>query len=1319
MANDKSTVVHSTTISEFNPSEDKWGIWKERLDIHFTEINCTEEKAKKAILLKSIGSSAYELLRSLCDPKTPVNIDLSELCDILESHFTPPTIVYHERKNFHDAIRNENESVSTWYARIKKLALQCKYGNNLDVMVKDKFITQLPEKIFTRICEEDENLSLADALKKAMKVNTDSEVNYMSSKKGQKPRNKCNNNRKTAVQPPGKKTACTRCGWKTHEATTCQYKEATCHTCSKKGHLSSVCRSKQENNKKNFNFINSSNSNPYVNSISNGNSFDFSLYSLNDDESSGMYCLKVKFSGTMMDIACDTGAPRTFVPKTFYEKHLSQYPLMASSITYGDTSKRITVVVTDANAPPLLGRNFLRAFKFLLVQMDQNHENLVHSIRSPENRSLSVIVDQIKSQFSELFDGQLGKYNVCEISLQIDSQAKPVFCKPRPIPIAWKSEIEQNLRDLVANGVLEQIETAKWGTPLVPVPKPDGKLRVCGDYKTTINKFLVDVKYPLPLIEEIFTSLQGGELFSKLDMSAAYNQLCLDEASSLLCAWSTHIGTFKMKRLPFGVKPAAAIFQMHMENLLRGINGVVVYQDDITVTGRDFKDHLFNLKSVLKKMADAGLRLNAVKCIFFQKQISYLGFTIDKNGLHKNRDRFASILDAPIPKDIHELRAFIGMANYYSRFIKDFSNKMNPLYILLRKDVQFIWNTDCEKAYDLIKHDISSEQVMTHFNPKLPIVLTTDACKHSVAGVLSHRFPDGLKPVAFISRSLSKSELNYSVIEKEALAIFFSVTKLKQYLLGNFFTISTDHKPLLSIFGETHGLPLMAAARMQRWALILSGFNYEIKYVKGIDNEADSLSRLPQLSYIEKYNDANYIDLIEKDNAFRINFKNIAIETRRDPILIKLLEAIESTTIDKLDSNFDVFKSKSLELTVQYGCIMWGFRTVVPTKLRQYILNELHASHMGVVKTKSLARSYVWWPKIDSEIENLIKKCVPCQQLQASPPKAELIPWIPTDSVWSRIHIDFAGPNLNHYFLIVVDSHTKWAEVFKTKIITSAFTIGKLRELFSRYGIPDKIVSDNGTQFKSAEFNDFTTRNNIEHIFTSPGHAATNGQAENFVKTFKKSFIASVNSAKSMNSSHNIDKIINRILLDYRNTIHCTTNETPAKLFFGRTLRTRFSNLRPPTVSEVVESKQNKQIKYFKGKRNVTFNKGQKVMIRNHKDPNNASWLPAKIKQKMGPRTYTCVYTHNNKEINRHLDQIRDQSIDTDKPLYEDVKANATVISVSDEGSGNELQSSPSSSNDSKANDPDWIPNATRSTSDSGHHEKQRKLRSYRNRKVS
>lgn len=195
-------------------------------------------------------------------------------------------------------------------------------------------------------------------------------------------------------------------------------------------------------------------------------------------------------------------------------------------------------------------------------------------------------------------------------------------------------------------------------------------------------------------------------------MCAANNQLCLSAESQLLCAWSTHIGTFKMLRLPFGVKPAAAIFQMQIEGLLRGINGVVVYQDDITVTGKTFKDHIFNLKAVLKRLSDSGLKLNLKKCVFFQKQIAYLGFTIDKTGLHKNKDRILSVLNAPIPKDIHELRAFIGMANQYSRFIKDFASKMNPLYLLLQKEVEYKWSEKCQSAYELIKQDISSEQVM-------------------------------------------------------------------------------------------------------------------------------------------------------------------------------------------------------------------------------------------------------------------------------------------------------------------------------------------------------------------------------------------------------------------------------------------------------------------------------------------------------------------------------------------------------------------------------------------------------------------------------
>lgn len=248
----------------------------------------------------------------------------------------------------------------------------------------------------------------------------------------------------------------------------------------------------------------------------------------------------------------------------------------------------------------------------------------------------------------------------------------------------------------------------------------------------------MDFKYPLPRIDEIFASLEGGKIFTKLDLSNAYNQLVLDESSQLLCAWSTHIGTLKVKRLPFGVKTAAAIFQKTMENLLRDIPYVVVYQDDITVTGRNMQEHLKTLKLVLQKLQSSGLKLNISKSVFFQSEISYLGFNIDKNGLRKNNERISSVISAPIPSNVSELRAFVGMANYYSKFIDNFAQIMSPLYSLLTKDVQFTWTEKCQSSYDDIKKAIASDQVLVHFNPDLPLVLTTDASNNAVAGILSH-----------------------------------------------------------------------------------------------------------------------------------------------------------------------------------------------------------------------------------------------------------------------------------------------------------------------------------------------------------------------------------------------------------------------------------------------------------------------------------------------------------------------------------------------------------------------------------------------------
>lgn len=1268
----KLTVLRSSQMPEFQPNLHKWSEWKERLEIHFAEIGCDDdnEGGKKATLLKSICSESYSLLRALCDPLLPATKKYDDLCAILDAHYSPPVIIYRERLNFYRATKNNGESVTAWYARVKTLAIKCKFAR-LEDCVRDKFVCGMAaeERIFDKLCEDDETLTLANALKKALiqetKFNAKSshnshaeEVNFIRS--GQR-------NGNSKGKGHSKRKPCKHCGWTNHEAATCKFKQSICHSCSRVGHLASVCKSKDKKNnsvnsigispvEKNTNF--SSNFSQFssrvddLHSMCHSQTAPYSIYHITAGQASRSFGLVVDIDGVQFDSKCDTGAPCSLMSISsfdqFFERKLLKpnrqsyfdyggHPIgiigeFFATVKYRGHSANVNFVVTDKDRPTLLGQTFLDAFNFRLVQMN----SVNNIIASPSQETVA----QIKSEFAEVFGHDLGTYKGCVVNLPILDGAKPIFCKPRPVPLAWKAKVEKQLNDLVDRGVLEPIDNSDWGTPLVPVLKPSGEIRLCGDYKTTVNKFLVDFKYPLPLIEEIFASLQGGTLFTKLDLSNAYNQLVLDEQSQLLCTWSTHLGVFKMKRLPFGVKTAAAIFQKTIENLLRGIPNCMNFMDDIVVTGKDVESHITTLRAVLAKLQSVGLRLNPDKCVFFQEKISYLGFDIDRNGLSKNNRNIESVIDAPYPKDVSGVRAFIGLVNFFSKFIPNFAEKMEPLYRLMRKDIKFDFSQECRNAYEVLKKELTSNRILVHFDPNKPIILTTDACNTAVAGVLSHKFYDGsIKPIAFVSRALTKAERNYSTIQKEALAIIFSVVKLYQFLIGIKFELHTDHKPLLSIFGENRGLPVMAAARMQRWALILSGFDYTIKYVQGLSNHADSLSRFPQRDTGQSCEDATYINYVDYDNILQLNFQNIATATRHDPILAKLSDAIQSGTVTQLKGDqFKPYLNKHAELSVESGCILWGYRTIIPTKQRKQILQDLHLSHMGIVKTKSFARSYIWWPNLDSDIELMIKQCEPCNLMQTSPEKCSLIPWEPTTRAWSRIHIDFLGPIKGFNFLIVIDSYSKWPEVFKTKTMTSGFVIDKLRETFARYGLVDTLVSDNGRQFTSAEFDKFMLANRIKTILTAPGHPATNGQAENFVKTFKKSIHAILLDERA----EQFDIIVPRFLFDYRNSKHCTTGESPAKILFGRELKTRFSLLKPPIIHDKIVNSQQTAIKNAHGKRNCKLNVGQKVYVRDYTNPNKPAWTEAVIEKSHGPRNYSCKISKNNRQIKRHLNQIRE-----------------------------------------------------------------------------
>ena len=425
--------------------------------------------------------------------------------------------------------------------------------------------------------------------------------------------------------------------------------------------------------------------------------------------------------------------------------------------------------------------------------------------------------------------------------------AQPRFCRARPVPYSLREKIEQEIDRLVDTGVIEPVRFAEWATPVVPIVKKDGSIRLCGDYKVTLNRETLTESYPLPRIDDMLASLAGGTSFSKLDLAHAYQQVVLEDESKEMATITTHRGLYRVNRLPFGVASSPSLFQRIMETVLQGLPSVSIYLDDILVTGKSVDDHCRNLEAVLSRLEDAGFRLKQEKCAFLLPSVEYLGHLITAQGLQPSTDKVEAVQKAPPPQDVSQLKSFLGLVNYYGKFLPDLSSVLAPLYSLLQKETEWKWGMDQQKAFAEVKQLLTSDCLLVHYDQDKELLLACDASPYGLGAVLSHRGPNGEEqPVAFASRSLNPAEKNYSQLEKEGLAIVFAVKRFHQYLFGRPFTITSDHKPLQHLLKESTAVPAMASARMQRWALLLSGYDYTINYKPGEAHaNADSLSRLP------------------------------------------------------------------------------------------------------------------------------------------------------------------------------------------------------------------------------------------------------------------------------------------------------------------------------------------------------------------------------------------------------------------------------------------------------------------------------------------
>ena len=606
------------------------------------------------------------------------------------------------------------------------------------------------------------------------------------------------------------------------------------------------------------------------------------------------------------------------------------------------------LVIVKGSGPALLGRNWLEKIK-----LDWGKINLTTTSNGQQ------CVNDLLNKYPSVFDKNGGTMTGITVKLAVKDGSNPVFYKPRTVPYALREGVAAEIDRLVKEGIIEKVSYSDWATPIVAIQKPNKTVRICGDYKVTVNPVLNVPEYPLPTAEDVFQKLNGGQKFTKLDLSHAYQQVLLDEESRKYVTINTHLGLFRYCRLPYGVACATALFQEIMDKILNGLDHVGFILDDIIITGVDNTEHLQNLEKVLQRLDDMNIKLNVAKCAFMQDEVEYFAFRVTKEGIQPSERKVEAVLRVPDPENRKELQSWLGLVNYYRKFIPNMSTVVQPLTNLLGKDVPWFWTESCKNASETVRQLLASSQVLVHYQPDKPVTLAVNASPYGIGSVISHQLDNDDRPIAYASRTLTAAERNYSQIEKEALAIIFGVTKFHQFLFGRKFTLLTDHKPLTLILGPKKGIPVLAASRLQRWAIQLSAYQYDICFRTTTKNgNADTLSRFP---LPETCNESESIFFVEANemnreqvNSLPITPDKIVKASREDPVLSRIIHFTVNGWPEKstLSAEYEPYYKFKDEFTTEEGCLLRGIRVVIPTKFQDVMLDELHENHPGIVKMR-------------------------------------------------------------------------------------------------------------------------------------------------------------------------------------------------------------------------------------------------------------------------------------------------------------------------------------------------------------------------------
>ena len=1261
-------------VRSFDPEVEKWEYYLPYFELELEAANIVEEDGRRDALLRKVGSKSFKMLFDHYRPRPLRECSYAELLGTLKGFYEEALSVTAERVAFNLRKREKNEKIRQFVNDLRALAGRCEFGNSLTERIRDQIIVGINNsdwqyELLKAFPGNGHSLAQVEALSIQLehgvlaKKRLDrlagegvliNKIDRNEQNEDVRVSRRRNEEERKKLDP---KNNCLRCGWEKHkDLAVCPAQGRKCNRCGGQNHFARVCRRRSAIPAKD-----EAEGRRVANRLEE-QTVETPGTDSDSDENSDLGCrqlargnkvmLKIKINGKPIRMLYDSGAYQSVISRRIWESighpELDPYPnlraytnvevktlgIVSVAVEAFGVELRLPVIVVEKDDIPLFGLKWALQFNLPLPAGAE-----VCTMKGENEEQSKDVPFEIKEFFREypsLVECSNGTISGHKIDIRMKPGASPKVFKARPVPFALQPAVEQELGRLLKEGIIERVDPAmspiEWASPLVIAPKPNGKIRLCADFRVTINKHILIDMHPLPTFEELCAQLAGGEQFSTIDLRDAYLQMEVEEESKKYLVISTHKGFFRYRRMPFGISSAPAKFQKTMETVLQGIPGVKCFLDDIMVTARNREDHLKVVKLVLERLNNAGMRIRPEKCKWLRDSVIYLGHRVDKFGIHPTEERIEAMKRLKDPTNVKELRSFLGCINYYQKFIPNLQGDCASLHRLLQKGVRWCWTSEHSKMVERLKHTLTSTDTLVHYDPKLPLVLYTDASETGVGAVLCHRVSEGVdRPIAYSSRSLHSSEKKYSVIDREALAIISAVRKFERYLYGRKFILRTDHKPLMFIFGERTELPVLAMSRVSRWALMLREFDFDIEYIPGTQNSpADVLSRLP----------VGVADVREGDFGIKIahtRLRDICISKRlmttrtsADPLLGKVIRFVQEAwpQKDSLEEGLRTYFEKKDELSFEEGMLMWKGRIVIPMSLREEVMEILHEGHPGSSAMRSIARMHVWWPAMDKEVETFLKKCSACQENRPWDPESPVYSWNVPEEPWSRLHVDFAVAFEGHNWLLVVDATTKWVEIVPMKITTAEKTIQAMEEMFSRFGMPRMVVSDNGPQFTSQQFQEYCKRNNVKHVTSTPYHPRTNGLAERAVRTFKQRFAASRASGLDLKTR------LGQYLRSYRTSVHGTTGRTPAFLMFGRQLRTRLSLLKPSLADHIGQRLDQQQ--HARG-RYKEFAVGEVVWVKRRKE--DRSFQKAVVKHKTGPLSYVVLL--NGQELRVHADHMR------------------------------------------------------------------------------